>query len=197
MRWWPFAAALSAILLTSTPGAAGAESVVTSPGPERVAVTVYRNPERPAAQTPDLHWLGGYALITETRRVTIARWRQRDPLRGRGRRHRAAERDRHRLSRRRDRAQPRRLSAFAGQPARPVARPAGHDPPHLACHRPGARERGDHPQRRRRRRRAADRRRLRGVALHRPCRVPGLSTRSRRACRPGRPSRCAPDRARH
>ena len=72
MKWWPCAAALSAILLPWAQGGARAQGVVTSSGPERVAVTVYRNPDRPAAQAPDLGWLGGYALITETRRIALA-----------------------------------------------------------------------------------------------------------------------------
>lgn len=72
MKGWPFIAALSATLPLWLEGDAQAQTVVTSSAPERVAVTVYRNPERPAAQSPNLHWLGGYALITETRRITIA-----------------------------------------------------------------------------------------------------------------------------
>jgi hypothetical protein len=44
---------------------------VTSPGPDSVAVTVYRDPDRDADRAPDLHWLQGYALITEKRTVTI------------------------------------------------------------------------------------------------------------------------------
>jgi hypothetical protein len=50
--------------------AAHAQSVVTSPAPERVAVTVYRNPER-GLQPMQLNWLGGYALVSETRRVRL------------------------------------------------------------------------------------------------------------------------------
>jgi hypothetical protein len=49
---------------------AHAQSVVTSPAPERVAVTVYRDPER-GLQPMQLNWLGGYALVSETRRVRL------------------------------------------------------------------------------------------------------------------------------
>jgi hypothetical protein len=50
---------------------AGAQTIVTSPGPDHVAVTVYRNPGRAASDSFDRNWLQGYALISETRRVTI------------------------------------------------------------------------------------------------------------------------------
>jgi hypothetical protein len=52
--------------------AAGAEAqeVVTSPAPDRVAVTVYRNGDR-GLEPMNLGWLGGYALVSETRRVRI------------------------------------------------------------------------------------------------------------------------------
>src|SRR4051812_25256936 len=49
---------------------ATAQAIVSSPGPERVAVTVYRNPDR-GLEPLDLQWLGGYALVSETRRVTL------------------------------------------------------------------------------------------------------------------------------
>ena len=61
------AIALLAVLL---PAALGAEPVVTSPAPDRVAATVYRNPDR-GLQAMNLNWLGGYALVSETRRVRI------------------------------------------------------------------------------------------------------------------------------
>jgi hypothetical protein len=48
-----------------------AQSVQTSAGPDSVGVTIYRAPNRDADQKIDLGWLGGYALITETRTVTI------------------------------------------------------------------------------------------------------------------------------
>ena len=51
--------------------AALAQMIVTSPGPDRVAVTVYRDPGRAVDEAFDLQWLEGFALISETRRVTI------------------------------------------------------------------------------------------------------------------------------
>ena len=49
---------------------ANAQSMVTSPAPDRVAVTVYRNPDR-GLEPLNLQWLGGYALVSETRRVSL------------------------------------------------------------------------------------------------------------------------------
>lgn len=60
-----------ALLLALLPAPAAAQGVATSARPDRVAVTVYRDPNRPAAQTPNLQWLNGVALITETRRITV------------------------------------------------------------------------------------------------------------------------------
>jgi hypothetical protein len=62
-----------AILLVAAallPAQAEAQAVVTSPAPERVAVTVYRDPGR-GLRPLSLQWLGGYALVSETRRVRI------------------------------------------------------------------------------------------------------------------------------
>jgi hypothetical protein len=50
---------------------AGAQTVVTSPRPDRVAVTVYRDLSRDSSRPFNLQWLEGYALITETRQVTL------------------------------------------------------------------------------------------------------------------------------
>jgi hypothetical protein len=50
---------------------AAAQTVVTSPRPDRVAVTIYRDPQRDPAAAPNLDWLNGYALISETRQVTL------------------------------------------------------------------------------------------------------------------------------
>src|SRR5688500_19780203 len=44
--------------------------IVSSPAPDRVAVTVYRDPDR-GLQPLNLQWLGGYALVSETRRVSL------------------------------------------------------------------------------------------------------------------------------
>jgi len=52
-------------------GAAQGAEVVTSPAPADVAVTIYRAPERGADEAMRLDWLGGYALVTETREVSI------------------------------------------------------------------------------------------------------------------------------
>ena len=49
---------------------ADGQATVTSPAPDRVAVTVYRDPGR-GMQPLNLQWLGGYALVSETRRVRI------------------------------------------------------------------------------------------------------------------------------
>jgi hypothetical protein len=58
---------LSALTLA---GPAIGQAIVTSPAPERVAVTVYRDPDR-GLRPLNLQWLGGYALVSETRRVSI------------------------------------------------------------------------------------------------------------------------------
>jgi hypothetical protein len=42
-----------------------------SAGPERVAVTLYRDPGRSVDGALNLDWLGGFALVTETRTVTL------------------------------------------------------------------------------------------------------------------------------
>jgi hypothetical protein len=63
---------LGSLLLPAAAAAAGAaEPAARSRGPESVAVTVYRAPGRPADQAMDLRWLNGFALVTETRRVSI------------------------------------------------------------------------------------------------------------------------------
>ena len=59
------------LLLLAAAAPASAQQVTTSPGPEAVSVTVYRAPFRSAAEPMQLQWLNGYALISETRRVTI------------------------------------------------------------------------------------------------------------------------------
>jgi hypothetical protein len=51
--------------------AASAETIVSSPRPDRIGVTVYRNPQRQPDQRPNLQWLNGFALISETRRVRL------------------------------------------------------------------------------------------------------------------------------
>ncbi len=68
MRGWQILAAACVAFL---PGSAAAQSIVTSARPDRVAVTVYRAPGRGAATPIELEWLNGYALISETRQVSI------------------------------------------------------------------------------------------------------------------------------
>jgi len=68
--------ALCAILCTLWAVPASAQSdvarhVVTSDAPSLVSVTVYRNPDRAADDSMNLNYLGGYALITEQRTVTL------------------------------------------------------------------------------------------------------------------------------
>jgi hypothetical protein len=63
LRW------MVALLFGALASAAPAQTV--SPGPGRVAVTIYRAPRRAPDQAIDRAWLQGYALITEQRRVTI------------------------------------------------------------------------------------------------------------------------------
>ncbi|MDJ0278445.1 hypothetical protein QLH51_16735 [Sphingomonas sp. 2R-10] len=48
---------------------------VTSPAPQTVAVTLYRAPHRGTRERMDLRNLQGYALVTETRRITLPRGR--------------------------------------------------------------------------------------------------------------------------
>jgi hypothetical protein len=62
--------AFAPILLAALAAQADAQAIVTSTGPERVAVTVYRNPDR-GLDRMNLEWLGGYALVSETRRIRV------------------------------------------------------------------------------------------------------------------------------
>ena len=50
---------------------AAAQAIVTSSRPERVAVTVYRAPGRPASEAIDLDWPEGFAMVAETREVRL------------------------------------------------------------------------------------------------------------------------------
>jgi hypothetical protein len=59
------------VLLALAGVPAGAQTIVSSAGPERVAVTIYRDPRRDPGEAPNLGWLGGYALISETRSIAL------------------------------------------------------------------------------------------------------------------------------
>ena len=48
-----------------------AQPVVTSSALDRVAVTLYRDPDRDPSNAPDLDMLGGYALVSETRTISL------------------------------------------------------------------------------------------------------------------------------
>lgn len=58
-----------AVLLVSA--SVAAQTIATSPAPDHVAVTVYRDPNRGPETAPNLAWLNGYALISETRTVQL------------------------------------------------------------------------------------------------------------------------------
>jgi hypothetical protein len=59
------------LALAVTGGPVPAQTIVSSPAPDRVAVTVYRDPDRSAGEDPRPDWLNGYALISETRRISV------------------------------------------------------------------------------------------------------------------------------
>jgi len=63
--------ALAALILSAGTVPAAAQQLVTSAGPEKVSVTVYRAPYRDADEAIDRSSPDGYALITETRTVTL------------------------------------------------------------------------------------------------------------------------------
>lgn len=48
-----------------------AQTTTTSPAPDTVSVSIYRAPDRSADEAMNLRYLRGFALVTETRRVTI------------------------------------------------------------------------------------------------------------------------------
>ncbi|HEY0116903.1 MAG TPA: hypothetical protein VGB54_14405, partial [Allosphingosinicella sp.] len=57
--------------LAGWPALAGAQPVVTSPAPDGLEVTVYRDPRRGRDDAMDLDWLNGFALVSERRRIRI------------------------------------------------------------------------------------------------------------------------------
>jgi hypothetical protein len=61
--------AIAALLALAIAGEASAQDVAAGP-PRDLSVTIYRAPGRRAGSI-DLNWLGGFALVTETRDVTI------------------------------------------------------------------------------------------------------------------------------
>jgi hypothetical protein len=62
---------LAPLALCLAPLPAAAQTIATSPRPDRVGVTVYRNPQRQPDQRPNLQWLNGFALISETRQIRL------------------------------------------------------------------------------------------------------------------------------
>ncbi|MDF0490617.1 hypothetical protein PX554_21015 [Sphingomonas sp. H39-1-10] len=66
------ACALAAVLVAfATPSAAQDAPAIDSAAPQKLAVTIYRAPERAPDTAIDRGWLRGYALITEQRTVTV------------------------------------------------------------------------------------------------------------------------------
>ncbi len=59
------------LCLSGLAAPAAAQTIVTSPAPDHVEVTVYRDPGRSPGSAYDLSMLNGYALITETRRISV------------------------------------------------------------------------------------------------------------------------------
>jgi hypothetical protein len=57
------------LLLGSAPVLA--QTTTTSPEPEAVSVSIYRAPDRSADEAMNLRYLRGFALVTETRRISI------------------------------------------------------------------------------------------------------------------------------
>jgi hypothetical protein len=57
------------LVLVSAP--ALAQTTTTSPAPEAVSVSIYRAPDRSADEAMNLRYLRGFALVTETRRISI------------------------------------------------------------------------------------------------------------------------------
>jgi hypothetical protein len=61
---------LVALFILGLASPLAAQLPVVSPAPERVGVTIYRDLNR-GSERPNLTWLNGYALISETRTVTL------------------------------------------------------------------------------------------------------------------------------
>ena len=65
------AALLALVAAPSAVAQPQAATTVASPAPSKVAVTVYRDPDRDGDRPFNLQWLGGFALVTETRTVQL------------------------------------------------------------------------------------------------------------------------------
>jgi hypothetical protein len=63
--------ALAALAALASAAPLSAQRIVASPRPESVDVTVYRAPSRSASDPFRPQWLGGYALVSETRRIRL------------------------------------------------------------------------------------------------------------------------------
>lgn len=57
------------LMLAALPSLVAGQTIIVSPKPDKVAVTVYRDPNGQGAM--ELSWLGGFALVTETRHVVL------------------------------------------------------------------------------------------------------------------------------
>lgn len=62
---------LALLLIAAVPPPVAAQEVVTSAGPDAVAVSVFRDPERAEGGEIDPRWLNGFALISETRTIDL------------------------------------------------------------------------------------------------------------------------------
>lgn len=64
-------ATLASLLLLAAPAMLHAQPAVLASAPEKTAVTVYRDPDRTPGQEIDRDWPQGFAMISETRTVTL------------------------------------------------------------------------------------------------------------------------------
>lgn len=71
MFWARLRPALLGLAALLAPVPAVGQAVVTSPGPDSVDVTVYRDLSRRPDEPFNLRWLNGFALISETRRISL------------------------------------------------------------------------------------------------------------------------------
>src|SRR6476659_541824 len=62
--------AIVGIMVLLAPFGAAAQTIVTSAAPDRVALTVYRDPNSSGGGL-NLGWLRGFAMVSETRRVSL------------------------------------------------------------------------------------------------------------------------------